>query len=66
MYNTKVRLKQGGEELDFAPGAKQTANGTQADAIANHANPATATTTEIATKQNAILAALRGVGIIKE
>ncbi|MFT9498250.1 hypothetical protein [Anaerosolibacter sp.] len=37
---------------------------TPASAIANHADPATATSTEIATKQNAILAALRAANII--
>ena len=35
-----------------------------AAAIANHANPAVATAPECATKQNAILAALRLAGII--
>lgn len=53
-----------GGELDIATGGKITANGIQATAIADHVDPATATSTEIATKQNAILAALRGAGII--
>ena len=38
--------------------------GTQQAAIANHADPATATSTEIATKQNAMLAVLRHFGFI--
>jgi hypothetical protein len=50
--------------IDLTPGSKITKNGKQSAAIANHSNPATATATEIATKQNAILAALRNVGII--
>lgn len=53
-----------GGELNVAAGGKITAAGTQAAAIADHANPATATAADIATKQNAVLAALRGVGII--
>jgi glutamate-1-semialdehyde aminotransferase len=53
-----------GGELDIVTGGKITANGVQAAAIASHADPATATSTDIATKQNQILAALRGAGII--
>lgn len=70
MYNTKNYAEQGGGkwvvggELDIPTGGKITADGVQAASIANHVDPATATSTEIATKQNAILAALRGAGII--
>lgn len=51
-------------EVHITPGGKITNDGEQAKAIANHADPATATAVEIATKQNQILEALRGVGII--
>lgn len=51
-------------DMHLTPGAKITKNGVQAVAIADHADTATATAAQIATKQNAILAALRGVGII--
>lgn len=65
-------MKQGGDEqvvanggvINFEAGGKQVAAGTQAAAIDDHADVGTATTAQIATKQNAILAALRGVGII--
>jgi hypothetical protein len=53
-----------GGELNVVTGGQITANGVQAAAIADHVDPATATSTAIATKQNAILAALRGAGII--
>lgn len=53
-----------GGEIDVAVGGKITKDGVQAIAIASHAAPATATSTDIATKQNEILVALRGVGII--
>jgi hypothetical protein len=53
-----------GDELKIVTGAKITADGDQAVAIANHDDTDTATAAEIAVKQNAILAALRGVGII--
>jgi hypothetical protein len=53
-----------GGELKISDGAKITNDGTQAAAIGDHADPGTATAADIATKQNAILAALRGVGII--
>jgi hypothetical protein len=68
--NTKNFKEQGGDnwtvggELNILPGGKVTADGTQALAIANHVDPATASSTDIATKQNQILAALRGAGII--
>lgn len=55
-----------GGELSIETGGKMTAGGTQAVAIADHADPGTATSVDIATKQNAILAALRGVGIIAD
>lgn len=70
MYLTKNYHETGGDkwtvggELDIKTGGKITANGIQAAAIADHADPATATTTDIATKQNQILVALRGAGII--
>lgn len=70
MNNTKNYHEQGGDkwtvggELNISIGGKITTNGVQATAIANHADPATATSTEIATKQNQILAVLRNVGII--
>lgn len=51
-------------ELNITPNGKITKDGKQAPAIANHADPATATAAAIATKQNEILNALRGVGII--
>lgn len=54
-YLNDVHLTQGG---------KITAGGSQSGAIADHADPATATATDIATKQNEILAALRSLGII--
>ena len=52
-------------DVHLTPGSKVTANGTQSNAIANHVDPATATATAIATKQNEILDALRILGIIK-
>lgn len=51
-------------QLNLTPGAKITKDGKQAAAIANHVDTATATAAQIATKQNAILTALRSVGII--
>ncbi|MDQ0414230.1 hypothetical protein [Mesobacillus stamsii] len=70
MYTTKNYRELGGEnwtvqgELNIAAGGKITANGTQASAITDHVDTATATSTDIAAKQNQILAALRGAGII--
>lgn len=55
-----------GGELNIITGGKVLGNGTQAAAIANHADPGVATASEVATKQNAILAALRSVGIIAQ
>lgn len=68
-YNADNFRKQGGSEWEITGelninGGTLTSDGTQASAIADHATPASATNEEIATKQNAILAALRGVGII--
>lgn len=51
-------------QLNINPGGKITSDGKQAVAISNHADPAMATATEIAAKQNQILAVLRSVGII--
>lgn len=56
MYENKGELNINGGTITSA--------GTQAAAIDDHVDPATATTEEVATKQNTILAALRGVGII--
>jgi hypothetical protein len=70
MYTTKNYSELGGNrwtiggDINVVAGAKVLADGTQATAIADHADTTTATTEEIATKQNAILAALRGAGII--
>lgn len=51
-------------DIHLTPGSKITADGVQAGPIADHADPATATAADIATKQNEIIAALRAVGII--
>lgn len=51
-------------QLNITEGGKITNNGAQSAPIANHVDPATATAADIAAKQNEILAALRGVGII--
>jgi len=72
-YNTKVYLKQGGEELVVASGGEikvETGgaivpnSGTQATAISDVATAGSATAAANATAINSILAALRGVGII--
>jgi hypothetical protein len=52
--------------VHLTPGSKITADGEQAAAIADHADPATATVADVATKQNQILAVLRGLGMIAE
>lgn len=52
-------------DLHLTPGGSITADGKQSEVIEDHADPATATAEQIATKQNEILAALRAVGIIK-
>lgn len=62
--NTKISLRQGGEQMDVATGGKITAAGTQASAITNVATAGSATAAANATAINSILAALRGVGII--
>lgn len=83
MFNTKIILPHGGDEIRVAPGGKITNDGTQAGASANLTHTVgTADGTvddvgaafnqtllndnfkELTTKINAILAALRGVGII--
>jgi hypothetical protein len=51
-------------DVHLTPGSKLTANGKQGAAIADHADPSVASSTEIATKQNEILAVLRDLGII--
>lgn len=51
--------------VHLTPGGKITADGKQGAPIADHVDPATATATDIATKQNQILAVLRDLGIIK-
>jgi hypothetical protein len=69
-YSPKNYKEKGGDrwtvegDLNILPNGKVLADGVQAVAIADHVDPATATSTEIATKQNEILAALRGAGII--
>ncbi|MFD2671818.1 hypothetical protein [Marinicrinis sediminis] len=71
-YVTKNYKELGGDrwtvggDLNFITGAKVLSDGVQATAIADHADPATATSTAIATKQNQILAVLRSLGIIAE
>lgn len=68
--NTKIFLKQGGDELVVSPGGKITNDGTQALAIANLAAitggdaPTEAEHNATRTAINGILAALRGVGIL--
>lgn len=73
--NTKIYLKQGGDELVVASGGKITNAGTQAVAVTNasvaHALNATFSDTEaeaalnaLGTKLNSVIAALRGVGVI--
>lgn len=51
-------------DIHLTDGGKITADGEQAGPIADHADPATATAADIATKQNEILAVLRSLGII--
>lgn len=81
-YNTKIYMKQGGEEMVVEAGGKITAAGTQAGNIADleittdltgvdtgtdmtaaQAGQIEADLAGIATKLNAVLAALEGVGI---
>lgn len=67
-YNVKNYTEQGAEktviggELQIATGGKITAAGTQAATIADITGSATGE--QIATAVNAIIAALKGVGII--
>lgn len=69
-YNTSNYTEQGGAktviggELQIASGATITAAGTQAGAINDVATAGSATAAANATAINAILAALRGAGII--
>ena len=69
-YQAKVYRKQGGNELVIASGGKITAAGTQATAIADETaltggeDPTEAEYNALLVKFNAVLAALRGVGII--
>lgn len=67
-YQTKVYMKQGGDELVVASGGKITDDGTQATAIADLDLTGTYSTDDdtIEGAINDILAALRGVGIIAE
>ena len=69
-YNAKVRKEQNpdvltvatGGEIKIATGGKITANGTQAITIADITTGATGT--QISVAVNAIIAALKGAGII--
>jgi hypothetical protein len=67
-YNVKNYTEQGAEvtviggELKIASGGKITADGTQAETIADITDSATGA--QIATAVNAIIAALKGAGII--
>lgn len=73
-YNTKIYMKQGGDEM-VVNGGKITAAGTQASAItvvkADYATPGLDSEAKIiaavnlqAAAINAIIAALKGVGIV--
>lgn len=62
-YNTKIYHKVGGDELVVAPGGKITNNGTQAAIIADPTGGAT-TDAEARAAIVAIIAALKGVGIV--
>lgn len=71
-FNTKVHMEQGGDALtveaggaiNLKPGAKLTAGGAQAAAITDVPTGGSATAAANATAINAILASLRGAGII--
>lgn len=74
-YNAKVYMKQGGDEMVVNAGGKITAAGTQASAItavkADYATPGLDSEAKIiaavnlqAAAINAIIAALKGVGIV--
>ena len=71
-YNAKVYHEQGGEKLvvdaggslDIKTGGSLLANGTQAAAITDVPTAGSATAAANATAINAILAALRGAGVI--
>lgn len=69
LNNTKIYMKQGGDELVVAVGGKITAAGTQAAHIADAvaaagAAPDKAEFDAVVTKLNAALLALEGVGIL--
>lgn len=57
MYNAKVYMKQGGDELVVAEGGKVTADGTQANHIADVAVTATLTGVDTGTDMTAAQAA---------
>lgn len=62
--STGIQMRNGGDELAVASGGRITANGTQAAAIANVPTAGAATAAANATAINAILAAMRGIGVI--
>lgn len=70
MPHVLVHLPQGGNELRIESGGKITAAGTQASTIADVAaltggeSPTEAEFNALASKFNAVLAALEGVGIL--
>lgn len=70
MAHVKVHFPQGGDELRIESGGMITAAGTQASNIADVAaltggeSPTEAEFNALATKFNAVLAALEGVGIL--
>ena len=69
-YSTTIYHKQGGNEIVVGAGGKITNAGTQAATIADVAaltggeSPTEAEFNALATKFNAVLAALEGVGIL--
>ncbi|MCZ2341469.1 MAG: hypothetical protein LC104_06685 [Bacteroidales bacterium] len=71
-YQTKIYKDRGGDrmvlasggELEVQDGATITANGTQAESIADVPTSGAATMADNATAINSILAALRGIGVI--
>lgn len=60
----KIRREASGDEIAVASGGKITADGTQAAYVANVPTAGSATAAANATAINAILAALKGVGIM--
>jgi hypothetical protein len=63
-YQGKVNRTQGGDALNVDTGGKITANGVQAPAIADISETAAEMSIAEREKFNAVLAALRGAGII--